>query len=290
MTDSALAQHSIQNHFTLKQRFLNMGIREVPPELQNLAVAGRISHFLSNWEVITQDQWILQAAQGVEIEFLDTPHQCCKPHPPYLSQEDMALVREETAVMLKKGAIQKLPPQEAQRGFYSNIFLVPKKDNKVRPVINLKALNQFVEVQHFKMEGMHNLRDLLRHRDWMTKVDLKDAYFAIPICKKHREYLRFTVEDQSYQFACLPFGLSSAPWIFTKILKPAAALLREHGVRLIVYIDDILIMAETMELAEEYTTALIFLLKSLGFLLSEKSITTPTQEIEFLGMVINSVE
>ena len=53
------------------------------------------------------------------------------------------------------------------------------------------------------------------------------------------------VEEQSFQFTCLPFGLSSAPWIFTKILKPVTALLREHGVRLIIYIDDILIMSES---------------------------------------------
>lgn len=62
---------------------------------------------------------------------------------------------EEVGAMLTKGAIEKLQLQEAQRGFYSNIFLVPKKGGEMRPVINLKALNQFVEVQHFKMEGMH---------------------------------------------------------------------------------------------------------------------------------------
>ena len=44
-----------------------------------------------------------------------------------------------------------------------------------------------------------------------------------------------------YQFNCLPFGLSSAPWVFTKTLKPVIALLREMGVRIIVYIDDVLI-------------------------------------------------
>jgi hypothetical protein len=67
-------------------------------------------------------------------------------------------------------------------------------------------------------------------------------------------------------YVSVPFGLSSVPWIFTKILKPVAALLREHGVRLTVYIDDILIMAESKELAEEHTAALVLsVLKILGF-------------------------
>ena len=76
------------------------------------------------------------------------------------------------------------PPSQAslQTGFYSNLFLVPKKAHgSAQPVINLRALNQFVLTEHFKMEGIHMLRDLFRQGDWLTKVNLKDAYFSIPI-------------------------------------------------------------------------------------------------------------
>ena len=71
--------------------------------------------------------------------------------------------------------------KEPGNGFLSNIFLVPKKDGGQRPVINLKALNQFLHPHHFKIEGIHTLRDLVRPGDWLTKVDLKDAFFTIPI-------------------------------------------------------------------------------------------------------------
>ena len=100
----------------------------------------------------------------------------------------------------------------------------------MRPVINLKALNQFVYPQHFKMKGIHTVRDLMQPGDWMTKIDLKDMYFAIPIAEEHQKFIRFTVEGHHYQFTCLPFGLLSAPWTFTKVLRLAAAKLRELGI------------------------------------------------------------
>ena len=81
--------------------------------------------------------------------------------------------------------------------------------------INLKKLNEWVEPQHFKMEGMGTLRELLKVNDWMVKVDLKDAYFTIPTHTAHQPYLRFIVGQEHYQFTCLPFGLLRAPWIFS---------------------------------------------------------------------------
>ena len=81
---------------------------------------------------------------------------------------------------------------ESCPGFYSQLFVVPKKDGGHRPIINLKKLNQFVKPQHFKMESINMLRDILKQRDYMTKVDLKDAYFMVPIGEKHRNLTRFT--------------------------------------------------------------------------------------------------
>ena len=141
----------------------------------------------------------------------------------------------------------------------------------------------------FQNGGIHTLKDLLKRNDWMTKVDLKDAYFTIPIHTSNRPFLRFSALGSQYQFTCLPFGLSSAPWVFTKTLKPVTTLLRELGVRLVIYIDDILVIAESPECAKEHTKGLIYLLENLGFTVHpEKTQLTPTQTIEFLGMEIDS--
>lgn len=61
----------------------------------------------------------------------------------------------------------------------------------------------------------------------MTSIDLKDAYYSIPIALEHQKYLKFIWRDQLYAFTCLPMGLSSSPWIFTKVMKSVFAYLRD---------------------------------------------------------------
>ena len=67
-----------------------------------------------------------------------------------------------------------------------------KKDGGFQPVVNLKALNKFIQEEHFKMEGFHMVRDLVRQGDWLAKIDLKDAYFLIPVYSGYQKFLQFT--------------------------------------------------------------------------------------------------
>ena len=208
---------------------------------------------------------------------------------PSIGREDRSLLDSEVRSLLTKGAIAEV--DNPAEGFFSTLFLVPKKDGRQSPVINLRSLNSFVRAHHFKMEGMHVVRDLLQQGDWLTRLDLKDAYFAIPVSRTHKKYLRFRWRKRAYQFRCLPFGLCAAPRTFTKVLRPVVGLLREMGIRCVVYLDDFLIMCQDKEEARRQTWLVSDLLEALGFLVNyRKSVTTPVQELTFLGFVINSLE
>ena len=124
----------------------------------------------------------------------------------------------------------------------------------------------------------------------LSKSGLKDAYLTVPIWEKHQKYLRFLWRDSLLEFACLPFGLASAPRVFTKLLKPVLSFLRQRGIRLIAYLDDFLIMAESKQLALQHAATTLNILEGLGFVINyQKSLLIPSQQIEFLGYIVNSV-
>ena len=117
-----------------------------------------------------------------------------------------------------------------------------------------KSLEQFCEQATFQNGGHSYTKRPPEERGLAGQNRLKDAFSSIPIHISHKRFLRFTFKEKMHQFNCLPFGLSSAPWVFTKTLKPALATLRERGVRLIIYIDDLLILAESRELILDHVT------------------------------------
>ncbi|KAJ1187211.1 hypothetical protein NDU88_003990 [Pleurodeles waltl] len=129
----------------------------------------------------------------------------------------------------------------------------------------------------------------LNNGDWMVAVDLQDAYFHIPILKSHRKYLRFVVGSQHYQFVVLPFGLTSAPRVFTKVMSVVAAELRRKGIAVFPYLDDWLIKAKSPELVLHHLQSTSQLLFDLGFLVNvPKSHLEPSQRLLFIGAVLDT--
>ena len=125
----------------------------------------------------------------------------------------------------------------------------------------------------------------------MVKIDLKDAYFSLPLHPNSRKFVRFQWGKKIYQFLCLCFGLGPAPRLFTKLMKVPMTLLRRLNIRLIIYLDDILIMGSSTEEVLMARDTVIYLLEALGFVINwAKSVLEPSQKMEFLGIMIDSME
>ena len=132
------------------------------------------------------------------------------------------------------------------------------------------------------MESIRTAKTLIQEGKWFLKLDPKDAYLTVPICNKHQKFLKFQWKGKQWQFSVLPFGLNCAPLMFTKLLKPVIAILRRVGARLIMYLDDMLLMERAVKEAKQSLATVT----ALGFIINwKKSIVQPTQEIEFLGFL-----
>ena len=216
----------------------------------SLGVARRLNHFINNWKVITTDKWILDCIQGFQIPFSSLPSQERLPNLPISSAKQSFLILAGVNMLLEKGAITSVRGLSGLKSFYSTLFLVPKKGGQMRPVINLKKLNEWVEPLYFKMEGMGTLRELLRGNEWMVKVDIKDAYFTLPIHTDNQPYLRFIVGQEHYQppirSVVCPMGTHQSDEAHCNLF------LHARGVRMIIYIDNILLMVDTAAEAKSH--------------------------------------
>ena len=115
------------------------------------------------------------------------------------------------------------------------------------------------------------------------------SYDSCPINKEDRKYLQFKIENTIYQYKGWPNGLSEAPRLFTKLLKPVLALFGKLSMRTVIYLDDLIIMSQSKNDILKQSAFAVQILSWLGFVISkDKSITCPCQEIEYLGIIINS--
>ncbi|CAK1603085.1 unnamed protein product [Parnassius mnemosyne] len=203
------------------------------------------------------------------------------------SVSELNQLKIEINKLLSIQAIETCEPVHNQ--FCSPIFLVKKPNGDFRFILNLKELNKFIKMDDFKLEDYRTVTKLINKDDYLATIDIKDAYYMISIRLDHRKYLRFYFNDKLYQFNVLPFGLCTAPYVFTKILKPINAKLRENGLRLVQYLDDYILICSNYNECVEKIQLTLKLFTNLGFIVNiNKCSLTPSHQCKFLGLVFNT--
>ena len=237
------------------------------------------------------DAWVVEVLRvGYQIPFDRQPPLSERPlsMPAYSPQSIKGVaLTQELQHLLQKGAIEPAPQSP---GFYSHLFLVQKASGSWRPIIDLSTLNGYVTSSHFHMETPQSVLRSIRPGDWMVSLDLQDAYLQVPVHHDSRSYLRFMVEERTYQFRVLCFGLTTAPQVFTRIIAPVSAILHKYGVRMLRYLDDWLILASSELACLQSRDRLLTVCTELGIQINlTKSSLVPTQSLVYLGMEIRSL-
>jgi len=189
--------------------------------------------------------------------------------------------------LLSSGAISKVPL--SSNNLCSRIFTVKKANGKDRMILDLSLLNTQIIKVSFQMETHDRIIELLNSNDYMASIDLADAFFSIPVHTDFRKFLAFQFDNEQYMYNVLPFGLTSSPRVFSKVLKPVIAYLRSMAIKISFYLDDIFLCANSSSVLTLHVNQTLNLLTSLGFTPNyKKSHLNPCKILKHLGYIWNS--
>jgi hypothetical protein len=152
----------------------------VPLVILDSVIVGARHHYVEFLKSLSKDPWILSSVkEGVKIDFISPPFQTVAGRNMKMGKIQSEICDREVKSLLEKGAIEQIAT--STEGFISGLFVIPKRSGGFRPIVNLKSLNKFVRPEHFKMEGISSLQELIRRDDFFVKIDLKDAYLTVPV-------------------------------------------------------------------------------------------------------------
>jgi hypothetical protein len=193
------------------------------------------------------------------------------------------LIQEE----LEMGVIRRCHSSEVL--FLNPIFLIKKASGEWRKIMDCRSLNLHISTPHFKMEDSRTLRDLILPSAWAVTLDLSHAYLHVPVHSRFAPFLGFLFEGQAYLQQTLCFGPSVSPLIFTKLLRAVIKKIRTFCTSM-VYLDDIVMLANTEASVKEAAREALLLLRSLGLTVNfNKSRLIPSQQFTYLGFRWNTI-
>ena len=254
-------------------------------KLTENSVKGSLSKNFSFWKNLGTYDYILDIVKnGYSIPFTKLPP-TMKIRNNLSAMKNKSFVQEKVNELLSSGRVVKVPFQP----FVVSPLSVAENRTKKRLILDLSVLNNFVRKEKIRFED-HKVASQYFTKDcYCIKFDLCSGYHHIDIAAEFQTYLGFQWEGDYFCFTVLPFGLSSAPFIFTKCLRPMVKLWRENGLKIVLYLDDGLLMAPSYDTCNLASTFVRDSLSQAGFHINfEKSVFIPTQDIEWLGLRWNS--
>ncbi|XP_055838190.1 uncharacterized protein K02A2.6-like [Episyrphus balteatus] len=190
-----------------------------------------------------------------------------------------ALMYDELDRMLALGVIE-----ESQSAWSSPMVLV-QKPGKNRLCLDSRKVNKVTKKDAYPLHHVDGLLSRQTNTHFISTVDLKDAFWQIPLEKTSREKTAFTVPGRAlYQFTVMPFGLCNAAQRLCRLMdKVVPHELRQH---IYVYLDDLLVVSSTFEEHITILTKLAMLLKNAGLTINLTKSKFCFKELKFLGYII----
>ena len=253
-------------------------------------VIGSLRRHAPVWRDMGADPLVLRAIEQGAFPFWDgePPRQERTPRNARMSEEELAFTRKEVRRLWMVGATRRVRREELR--MISKLRTAPKKGpKKFRLVINLRPTNGYCHYLPLKYEGLKDIVALLQLGWWLITADLAEGYFHVDVAEELIPFLGFEWEGEFYAYQVLPFGWSQSPWWFTTVMREPVKVWRRGGLIILMYLDDITLLAPTREEALRGRKILEETMVKLGLIREEtKGAWEPTQRVEVLGLIIDT--
>ena len=248
-------------------------------------VGGNFKNFSEAWKNLNDQTVLNWISQGIKLEFNSPPEPFVNKQR-LLTDSEIKFVDSEIKDLLVSGCIieRKVPP-----AFLSQIFTVPKPNGKLRLVIDLRNINKHIKVRKFAYEDINTVLEVIKPKDKLVTIDIKNSFFHIPIHQDYSKYISFQWRGRFYSWVVLPFGLSSSPYYWSKCNRCVVRYLRqEQKISTVCYVDDYIVNKEP-ESIQTSRDIVVSVLKSLGFFINfEKSSLEPESQKKYIGYIIDT--
>lgn len=254
-----------------------------------VSVRGRLKSNIEFWKCIDACHYIIDTIQdGYKIPFYSLPQQSFSHNNKSALQEDV-FVQGAIMELLENGLISE---QNTEFLVTNPLSVSVNSSGKRRLILDLREVNKHVWKQSVKYDDIRTALMYTNKNSWCFKFDITSAYHHVDIFPDHRKYLgfswKFGVQDRYFCFNVLPFGLTSAPYIFTKLTRPLVKKWRREGKTVLMYLDDGFGCHSKYDEACKISKEVQYDLVCSGFVPKvEKSMWIPCQVIEYLGVVLD---
>lgn len=207
---------------------------------------------------------------------------CYRPYK--MSFSEKVKVREIVQDLLAKGIIR-----ESQSPYSSPILLVKKKDGSDRMCVDFRALNRLTVKDRYPLPLIEDHLDRLGKAKYFTTLDMATGFHQISLEEESIPLTGFVTPEGHYEYVKMPYGLANAPIVYQRIISNTLSEFIESG-KVLVYIDDCLILSNTVQEGLDTLKAVLEKLTKSGFSINLRKCSFLSKEIEYLGRIISNGE
>ena len=204
------------------------------------------------------------------------------PHKPVyrLSEKELAELKTQLEDLINRGFIT-----PSTSPYAAPVLFVPKKDGTSRMVIDYRLLNAMTIKNRYPLPRIDELMDRLQGAKVFSKIDLASGYHQIKVAECDQHKTAFRTRFGHYEFKVLPFGLTSAPATFMRLMNDTLMPYLDKFV--IVYLDDICIYSKTPEEHLDHLRKVLTLLQQEKLIGKLAKCEFGISSMEFLGHVVS---